>query len=67
MDRADELRAQRDVLEFQLAMLEQEIEAYGRREGMAAPGLVESMTPLFERLRIVNVKLAELRGPTATN
>lgn len=63
MDTADELRVQRDVLEFRLVMLEQEIEAQRRREGMAAPELGEDMPALFDRLRLVNAKLAELRGP----
>ena len=65
MNDADTLRVERNLLEFRLAMLEQAIETQ-YLGGMEAPELAARMLPLFERLSIVNAKLAELRGPAAS-
>ena len=65
MNDADTLRVERNLLEFRLAMLEQAIETQ-HLGGMEAPELAARMPPLFERLSIVNTKLAELRGPAAS-
>ncbi|WP_043461996.1 hypothetical protein [Azohydromonas australica] len=63
MDKAGELRAKRNVLELQLVLLEQGIQAQCRWQVRAAPELAERMPSLFDRLRLVNEKLAELRRP----
>ena len=64
MDARDELRVERNLLEFRLVMLEQEIQ---EQRGMDAPGLGERMESLFAPLRLVNEKLAAQRGPISSS
>lgn len=63
MDVWDQLRVERNVLEFRLVMLEQAIQ---EQRGMDAPGLGERMESLFAQLRLVNEKLAAQRGPISS-
>lgn len=58
MDAWDELRVERNLLEFRLVMLERAIQ---EQRGMDAPGLGERMESLFARLRLVNDKLTAIR------
>ncbi|WP_157271352.1 hypothetical protein [Azohydromonas aeria] len=67
MDRHDELirlRAMRDLLETRLLVLGRAIEEQ-RQHGVAVADLVNRTETLLVRLKLVNSKLADIRGRAA--
>ena len=68
MDRDDELirlTAMRGLLETRLLVIVRVIEDERKHGAGGVPDLVERMESLLARLRLVNGKLAELRGAGA--
>jgi hypothetical protein len=59
-----ELNAERNALEMQLLALERVIEDR-QQHGIAVPEMADCVVSLLLRLKLVNTKLAELRGPAA--